>query len=369
MSIQKNDKTGKYEVRYYYRNKQGKLTPTTKRGFNDYKLALQFDEQMKINVSHNVNVSHIKFYEFTELYLDYVKNNKSYDTYYSYKNKINKHILPFFRDYKLVDINGIVIVKFKEYLSNYEISENRKSRDSNKNCILNVLKAMFSFSRENYLYKIIGSDYVTMFKVRDIRKLHYIIDKKDLLRMLNEVSNGDIYIKGLMALFFFTGCRSAVGRGLQWKYVDLNNRMIYFEQSIKTKRNPKGVKFRLEMPKNDNSRNAVPMSNDLYNIIYTIYNIDSKKNGFDKDKFVFGFNKYIPESTLQRKIDYYYNKVGLGTHIPIHDFKHSCITYLSTMGIPISEIAEFVGETIEVLMRVYIHCLANAKFKTLRAFD
>lgn len=369
MSVVKNKQTGKFDVHYYYRNNNGKMKPSTKRGFVEEKNAIEFDNSMKINIAHGVNISHICFKEFANLFLKYVMENKSYGTYYSYKNKIENHILPFFEKYKLVDINGITIVKFKEYLNTYKIDGVRKSRDSNKNCILYVLRSMFTFSRESYLYKIIGSDYVSVFKKKDIRKLHVILNKEDILKILSNISNNDLYIKGLIATFFFTGCRCGEARGLQWKHIDLNRRMIYFEQSIKTKRNPAGVKFRLEMPKNDNSRRTTPMSNDLYNIIYTIYNIDSKRDGFNADSFVFGCDKYVPDTTLQRKLDYYYKKAGYGEHIPIHDLKHSCISYLSSQGITIGEIAEFVGETIEVLMRVYVHCFANAKYRTLRAFD
>ena len=122
------------------------------------------------------------------------------------------------------------------------------------------------------------------------------------------------------------------------------------------------------MPKNNNSRKTIPMYKDLRNILEQIYIMDSIKKDFDEDKFVFGYSKPIPETTQKRKFEYYL-KLNNFPHIKIHGLKHSCITYLASVGVPISDIANYVGETIEVLQRVYVHAFSNHKDKILSAFD
>lgn len=365
MSVKKSD-NGKYYVKYYYKDKKGNRKSSTKRGFYDEKKAIEFDEEMKINYDNEINVSHLKFKQFVNIYLNYVKDNYKYDTYCTYKNRLEVYIIPYFEKYKMLDLSNLVYSKFKSYLTTLKTKQGRPLKDTNKNAILYTLKSMLTYAKNEYFYKVPCYDYMTPFKDRDIKEPVNILNKDELLKLLETID--DIYIKGLIALYFFTGCRSAEGRGLQWKFIDFRQNIIRFEQIVKTKRNPKGVKFRLEMPKNNNSRKTIPMYKELRNIIYEIYLNDSKRKDFDMDKFVFGYEYPIAETTLKRKFEKYL-EINKFPHIKIHGLKHSCITYLASVGVPISDIANYVGETIEVLQRVYIHAFSNHKNKILKAFD
>ena len=56
MSVSKNEKNGTWEVRTYYKNFDGKLKQTTKRGFKKKLEALKWEQDFKNQKKFNMNL-------------------------------------------------------------------------------------------------------------------------------------------------------------------------------------------------------------------------------------------------------------------------------------------------------------------------
>ena len=79
--------------------------------------------------------------------------------------------------------------------------------------------------------------------------------------------------------------------------------------------------------------------------------------------------KVIGETTIRRKLDEYSNKAKI-QRIKIHEFRHSCATYLINRDVDPKDIASWLGHSsVDTTLRVYAHLLPLRKENVKKAFD
>ena len=98
MAVIKNQKTGMWEVRTYYKDWTGTRRQKTKRGFAKKSDALEWERAFKLKDELNINM---KFADFVELYLSDIQPRIKYNSYLTKKHIIETKILPYFGHRKL----------------------------------------------------------------------------------------------------------------------------------------------------------------------------------------------------------------------------------------------------------------------------
>ena len=99
MSVQKNEKTGKWEVRTYYKDFTGTLKQKTKRGFDKKSEALAWERGFKLQQTESTDMN---FKDFVEMYVSDKKPRVKYNTWLSKETIIEKKILPYFEKKKVI---------------------------------------------------------------------------------------------------------------------------------------------------------------------------------------------------------------------------------------------------------------------------
>ena len=76
--------------------------------------------------------------------------------------------------------------------------------------------------------------------------------------------------------------------------------------------------------------------------------------------FVFGGYRPIPESSIQGRKNYFFKKAGLAP-IRLHDFRHSCASFLINHGTTPVLVSKWLGHAnISMTLNVYSHLWPNA---------
>ncbi len=99
----KDVKTGKWKIQYYYKDWQGNLKNSTKRGFRTKKEA---EEWVRSFLSQHQADFNMNFADFIEVYYDDVDARIKEHTMRTKKYIIDLKVLPYFKNMRVSDIKA-----------------------------------------------------------------------------------------------------------------------------------------------------------------------------------------------------------------------------------------------------------------------
>ena len=149
---------------------------------------------------------------------------------------------------------------------------------------------------------------------------------------------GDNWLLGVMLLY--TGMRRGELLALDWRDVDRKNGVIHVNKKLSYARGNNPI---LEDHVKNHKAHDVPIFQPLADVLPT----DRVGKLFSNDA-----GDYLTSSQLQRLWSAYAADVGLEGVTP-HCFRHSFATFCFEAGIPAASTASFMGDTVEVVERIY----------------
>lgn len=298
-----------------------------------------------------------------ELYPDfiqYLKLKNKITTIDLVNSKFRNYILPYFKNYKIDEINEDIYIKFQIFLLNLNRSNSFYVQ------IQAIMNNFYDYIKINYnlehIPKKIGilknnQEYLATQK-KDIWT------KKEFNRFIKKVDNR-IY-HALFTVLFYTGIRK--GEALALKISDFDGKYIFINRTI-TKNKFSGKRLLLT-PKSKKSIRKIRI--DLFTKIELkkLINYYSKNfNNFTTDFFLFGGDKPIATTTLERKKNKYC-KLARVKQIRIHDFRHSHATILYQKKVDIKTIKERLGHAdISTTLNTYVHTNESEEKKLIKIIN
>lgn len=110
MAVIKNNKTGMWEVRTYYKDLTGARKQKTKRGFAKKSEALEWERSFKLKQDQSISMS---FKGFVDIYLTDLEPRIKRNTFLTKKHIIETKILPYFGKRKLDDIRTSDVIQWQ----------------------------------------------------------------------------------------------------------------------------------------------------------------------------------------------------------------------------------------------------------------
>ena len=110
MAVIKNNKTGTWEVRTYYKDLTGARKQKTKRGFAKKSEALEWERNFKLKEDQSTSMS---FKSFVDIYLTDLEPRIKRNTFLTKKHIIETKILPYFGKRKLDDIRTSDVIQWQ----------------------------------------------------------------------------------------------------------------------------------------------------------------------------------------------------------------------------------------------------------------
>lgn len=337
MAVNKDKRTGKYYVSFYYKNSEGKLIRKKKEGFKKRAEAVKFMEEF---LAKNEGKTNMLFSSFVELYLKDAYVNTRITTFQNKKYIITSKILPFFKDFYLNNIEALDIRKWQNELKSEKLS------DTYLRTINNQLNAIFNYAVK--YYNLTSNPILKTQKIGKKNAEDMNFWTKEEFNLFKSYIKDDFEFTLITEILFFTGIRKGELLALTLNNFDFENKKMYIQYSYQ-RINKEDI---LTLPKTPRSRRTITLPNFLCE---KIKEYASKRYDYKSDERLFIVSKYC----LHRKLNNIIKKYNL-KKIRIHDFRHSHVALLIEMNVPILLIAERLGhDSPETTLKIYGHLYPN----------
>ncbi len=246
----------------------------------------------------------------------YKKGKVGQSTYLLNKRNINQHIIPYFQNIKLADMNKIEYQKFINHLINKGYS--KRTVEIIHSTMSNAIKRAIDLEM---IYKdftnriLIAAD-----RFNQHSKKGNYLTKEQVSKLLNAAHKDKILYYTLIYTLVESGMRKGEATALEWDTnIDLDNKMIHIDRTINyhayTPTGQKNSKDLIGKTKTYDSVRSITISDRLVSVLKTFktYQNECKlKLGAKYDKtfdFVFTTSgKPIPHSTLKKRFRSYFKK-------------------------------------------------------------
>lgn len=296
--------------------------------------------------------------DFSTVYnnwLEYKKNKVKSTTFYCIKKKTDKHILNYFIKYKLYSIKMNVLNSWKNDLMEKNLCT------SSTNAIIGYLNEILKYSNIYYEYDIKLSH--CLIKIRDDSPKMKKKNSEDNFLTITEFSQFiktvDIKLYRIVFLFLFlVGPRIGELLALTWEDIDLKNKVATINKTLS--HDTFDFSYTIVSPKTNNSIRKIDIDDYLNEILILYKNEQKQIFGFQQNWFVFGGSKPLSLTTLRRYFNKYIEKSNV-KKITLHGLRHSNVSMLIYLGCDVYDVAERIGDTIEMVESTYYHMFPQKK--------
>lgn len=356
MAVYKDKRNGTW---YFKGRYQGKFN--TRRGFRTKKEALLAEEGIKGNVvvSYTIDVIAKEYIQSLS-----IRENTSA---YSVESVYNNHICEQFGKKR---IERVTISDIRD-LQNSMISKLKDNGEHYSNQTINKVTRLFNSIMNyavkfGYISKNPCSNFKTLKEVKTKDELKFWTDEQFMKAIYHET---DIEWYCYLVLSYLTGMRKGEVRALKWTDIDFDKDIIQINHHVNDKVHKNGnKKNHIIKGRKNGDTHIIAMDNNIISILKLLKEHDMKYDGWNEDTYLFGIFKPVGQYTPNRHLNALAIKEGLPI-ITIHGLRHSHVSYLISKGLSPYEIADRIGDTVEMVLKVYGHLFPNPQKNIVRVLN
>ena len=293
----------------------------------------------------------MNFEKISAEWLEYKRNNVKESTYYNYMYNIERYLKPFFNQRNIDEISN-----YNDFIQ--ELKEKYAPETIKR--IINVLKSILKYYQEEYNV-VLKIKKITLPKAekRKVKILSHQ-EKEKLEKYCLEVNT----LKSLgIIICLNTGLRIGEICALKWKNIDLEEKVIYIEQTIQRVyiKQDKKSKIIIDKPKSSYSIRTIPMNKKVYNILKSI-----QKNYNENDFLLTGDSeKFVEPRNYQHNFQIFLKNSKI-KHYKFHCLRHTFATACIEVGMDIKSLSEILGHAnTTITLDIYVHSSDKIKKKYL----
>jgi len=319
-------------------------------------LISRIEEQLRNNIYIDNN-KHITVAEYFDFWFENCCQGLAPRTIISYKNIAKAYIIPNLGQLELQNIKPVHILQYQNDM--LEDGKRKKEGGLHQNTVRkhNVLL-------NKALRDAVELEFISRNPAESIKPPPYIKPKTEHLKpsevqSILKVLEGDM-MHDIVSVAVKTGMRRGEILGLQWDYVDMDERIISVEQSAYHEKG-KGVQIK-DKPKNESSRRTIPFSAKTEMVFRRIKTEKAERRLKLGEEFhnlydtVFDRGDGQPYSlyTCSDKFKRAAEKCGIKANF--HMLRHTFATIMRKSGAEPNRIKELLGHsTIQTYQNIYDH--------------
>ena len=299
-------------------------------------------------IIENNGIKNSKSITFDSVFIEYIENqkNKVKKQTINKDKQLNKYISKYLGNIKINELTVPQYRQFKNKLTEANLSTVYKNK------IHNLAKKLIKTA-----YTLYGMNS----NVPDICDKFYDVnyEKKEMkFFTLEEYKQFKSVIKELkwqvfFDILFFCGLRQGEAQALTWNDIDLINSTISINKTLTTK--IKGEKWTISSPKTKTSKRILPITKVLLEELKKLKSDQQKIINFSNSWFVVGDIEPLKETNICNHKNKYCKLANVKT-IRIHDFRHSCASFLINNNADILTVSKYLGHAnVSVTLNTYTH--------------
>ncbi len=307
--------------------------------------------------------------EWADKWLKLYKADKADATKDMYETAIRLYIKPNIGHIKLKYLKQADVLNILNEMD-------KKGITRRKEWTLLTIKQILQTAVENeYIYKNVALG----IKIKKYKSPEKKPISDNVINRIKKLSKDDFDM--FMLLFMiYTGIRREELAPLQYKDIDIENKVIHINKAVHYKHNQPIIKS----VKNEEKR-KVPILNILYNKLSTL------KETHKNSDYVFPntSNNIMSETSIKRKIGYILNRLNKDyekeqksidekfeltddnkIYFTYHQLRHTYTCILHKAGVDLKEAQSFTGhKTVQVLLNIYTHLDEEDKSKAINKLN
>lgn len=333
-----------YFFRIKYKDIFGNIVDYSSKKYKGYKEAQDEEANYRIQINkHEINRMNPTFDEiFNEWYQYHLKEVKKQSAMKDYN--LFKHL-----DYiKTIHINNYNIQNHNQLLF-YLDKEPISLRYKNK--ILGLLRLLIKYSNKFYNTSDNMLKFINYYKESKEKKEMQFFTYDEYLKFDSVIK--DLEWHTFFEILYFLGLRQGECQALTWNDINFKNKQLSISKTLTTK--IKGENYTISSPKTKNSIRILPLPKNVLNDLKNIQKKAYTYKDYSDKWFIFGNTLPFKESTIQRHKNEYCKFAEL-KQIRIHDFRHSCASFLINKGASITLVSRYLGHSkVSITLDIYSH--------------
>lgn len=349
MAVYKNDTS--WEYRAVYHDFTGKRKIKHKAGFKTKKAAkiaeAEFLEEITLQKGLGGDITFAQLYEF---FIDDRKGKVKDSSLVSIDHKIQKHIMPYFKNKNVKDISLNEIRLWQKELQDKNVYSLKYLQS-----IHTRLSSVLSFGVKYYGIKNNVASLNGNFQDANYVKEEMDFYTYEEWKKFEDALPNDTIYKPFFQFLYWTGCRRGEVQALTWN--DFENDFNYVRINKTLSNKITGERYQITKPKTVMSNRRVVNPYALKNGLKAKYEHDKLIDGFYNGCFVFGTSAPLLDETIRRRKNAACEKAKLRS-IRIRDFRHSHALFLFNNGVDVTVVSKRLGHAdISITMKTYIHMM------------
>lgn len=252
-----------------------------------------------------------------------------------------------------------------QYLDSYQ-HLGKPLKNSYKNKVVRTFKNLCEWCGRRYDLHTSVPDKFDPY--RNEEKAEMQILTLDQFRRLLDVCNDEPW-RSLYITLYYMGLRIGEANALTWADVDLQAGTLSVNKTISTKISSQDGHYLITSPKTRSSVRTLPLPHVVSAALSHLRDLQYEAKEKPSQTFVFGGLGPIPETTLQKKKKDYLEKAGLPI-IRLHDFRHSCASFLINNGATPLLVSRWLGHAnVTMTLNTYSHLWADELDKIVAVID
>ena len=233
---------------------------------------------------------------------------------------------------------------------------------------IRTLKEILIYARDNYEYdnKIVSK--IQLYKVEKVISKTIAESNFWTFEEFNKfikVVDKELYFI-IFNFLYYTGLRIGEMIALTWNDINFTKKQVRVNKTFTDK--VLNDTYKITTPKTNNSIRYVDIDENLLKLLIKHREKEEKIYNFKEEMFVFGNVTHIAPTTLKRYL-YKYIEIAKVKKITPHGFRHSHVSLLINLGCDSRDVAERVGDTIQMVEKTYYHMFPAKKKKTVNLLN
>lgn len=338
MAVIKNQKTGMWEVRTYYKDWTGERKQKTKRGFAKKSEALEWERNFKLKEDQSISMT---FVSFVEIYLKDLESRIKKNTFLTKKHIIETKILPYFGRRKLDEIRTSDVIQWQNEMMKLTKDNGELFSPTYLKTIHNQLSAILNHAVNFYGLKDNVARKAGNMGKEESKEMEFWT-QDEFLTFLECVADKEMSYYAFEILYW-TGIREGELLALTPEDFNFQKKTLRINKSYQRLEGEDVITD----PKTPKSNRTIVMPDFLAD---EMEDFISRMYGIEKNERIFTISK----SYLHHEMDRGAKLAGV-KRIRIHGLRHSHISLLINLGFSALAIGERVGHEAVDITYHYAH--------------